>query len=63
MKSVKTVNYILSVLFPVRIPKGPLNLVLRGEEPVEEHGCILWRAYDVRLDGIERMQMENMEAQ
>lgn len=55
----------LSVLFPVRLPQVELEFHPAPEswdafeQPVTECG-ILWRAYDVRRTGIERMQQEGL---
>lgn len=55
---------ILSLLFPVTLPKVELEPPSKAqhspdafETPLVEDG-ILWRAYDVRRTGIERMQQE-----
>jgi hypothetical protein len=37
-------------LFPVQLPK----IKLEPTEEFDEQGAVLWRAYDVRRDGIER---------
>jgi hypothetical protein len=52
-------EYILSRLFPVKLPSIKLERAPQGrrwdafEGPVTECG-ILWRAYDVRRTGIEK---------
>ena len=48
----KLVNYILSVLFPVRLPR--VEFPLNGNAADPPCDGILWRAYDVRQTGIEK---------
>ena len=56
-------NWLLSFLFPVRLPKltpetSPVSVSASADPyhtPVTEDG-VLWRAYDVRRTGVEKME-------
>ena len=52
----KWAEYILSVLFPVRLPR--IECPLNGIAADPPYDGILWKAYDVRQTGIERFERE-----
>jgi hypothetical protein len=64
MKSMRIVEDILAALFPpslpaLKIPEHKFSVKwTEGIEPEDFGDGILWRAYDVRTTGIERMMKE-----
>lgn len=58
------IERLLSTLFPPKLPSGMLDKEVvswRGGDLPEVSGDgIVWRGYDVRLDGIERQRLHEL---